>query len=337
MKHLSRLFLPAFLCLTVGLQSQQTLGVTRITVPGSAGALELAATQDFQQRVRPDGKETQARDSNPSTGLFMTAFLQRVDFTPSATECRKQWWGTTKEPPQMHRENIKLTESGNMARVDYDVPVAQGIKVDQHSVHVYMGGGSECAEIHLSVVQYTPAKDAVFNSFLKSVRFVADAPASSATTSSAAGPPPAGSAAEQFAKASRFYLEHNYKMAALYYQRALDMEKQTPTLSDSYFKVLVDNLGMSYGIDGDLAKAKSTFEYGISKRPDYPMFYYNLACTYGEMNQMQPAIAQLREAYRYKANMIPGETLPDPMTDDSFRNFTNDKTFINAVAGMKAH
>ena len=236
----------------------------------------------------------------------------------------------------MHRENIKLTQSGDMARVDYDVPVAQGIKVNQHSVHVYMGGGAECAEIHLSVIQYAPSKDALFESFLKTVKFVADAPASSTMASTPAGPPTAGSVEEQFAKASRFYLERNYKMAALYYQRALDLEKQDPKLSDSYFKVLVDNLGMSYGIDGDLAKAKSTFEYGISQRPKYPMFYYNLACTYGEMGQMQPAIAQLREAYKYKSNMIPGESLPDPMTDDSFRNFVANKVFSDAVAGMKA-
>ena len=300
-----------------------------MTVPGTPGALEFLAPHDFEQRLRPDGKETQGRGEDPAKGLFITVFLQRVGFKPSAAECRKQWWGTTTEPPQMHRENVRLSEQGEMARVDYDVPVAQGIKVDQHSVHVYLGGGGECAEIHLSQVRYTPAKEAAFTDFLKAVRLVPDTPAVPAAAA------PSADTQEMFAKASRFYLERNYKMAALYYQKVLDAEKQTPTLSNEYFEVLVDNLGMSYGIDGDLVKAKSTFEYGIGKKPQYPLFYYNLACTYGEMGQMQPAIEQLRQTYKNKSNMIQGEELPDPMTDDSFRNFVNNPTFADAVAKMK--
>jgi len=315
--------------------TQDSSKAVRITVPGTAGALEFVAPGNFQQRVRPDGKEVQARARDDSNGLMMTAFLQRVDFKPSPAECRKQWWGTTTEPPQMHRENIRLSESGPMARVDYDVPVAQGIKVNQHSVHVYLGGGSECAEIHLSVVQYTPAKDTLFSDFLKTVRLISDVPAAASAAAPAPESPAMGNTQEMFAKASRFYLEKNYKMAALYYQGVLDSEKQSPTLNEQYFEVLVDNLGMSYGIDGDLAKAKTTFEYGISKKPKYPLFYYNLACTYGERGEMQPAIAQLREAYRNKANMIAGEEFPDPMTDDSFRTFAYKKTFVDAVASMK--
>ena len=75
--------------------------------------------------------------------------------------------------------------------------------------------------------------------------------------------------------------------------------------------MLVDNLGMSYGITGDLQKAKETFDYGVSKDPTYPLFYYNLACTYAEMNDTAKAGAYLEKAFDYKANVLPGETMPD--------------------------
>ncbi len=99
--------------------------------------------------------------------------------------------------------------------------------------------------------------------------------------------------------------------------------------------MLVDNLGMSYGISGKLAEAKLTFEYGISQDPEYPMFYYLLACDYGEMGKMDESLEQLRLAYKFKANAIPGESLPDPLTDDSFRNFVKEKKFLDAVREMQ--
>ena len=72
---------------------------------------------------------------------------------------------------------------------------------------------------------------------------------------------------------------------------------------------------MSYGISGDLKAAKETFGYGISEDPEYPMFYYNMACTYGEMDNMEKAIEYLRLAFARKDNMIQGEKFPDPATD----------------------
>src|ERR1044072_6489691 len=64
-------------------------------------------------------------------------------------------------------------------------------------------------------------------------------------------------------EASRHFLERDYKKAAPLYRAALDREKRDRTLSDSLWGVLLDDLGMSYGISGDLKKAKATFEYRL--------------------------------------------------------------------------
>jgi predicted Zn-dependent protease len=92
---------------------------------------------------------------------------------------------------------------------------------------------------------------------------------------------------------------------------------------------------MSYGISGKLTEAKAIFDYGLTQDSEYPMFYYNLACMYGEMDKMNEAMVQLRHAYKYKSNMIPGETLPDPLQDDSFKQFVRKEEFVKAVREMQ--
>jgi tetratricopeptide (TPR) repeat protein len=138
-----------------------------------------------------------------------------------------------------------------------------------------------------------------------------------------------------FRTGSKFYLAQNYAGAAEAYQKALDMEKEKHTLTQNYFRVLVDNLGMSYGMTGKLDQAKATFEYGLAQDPEYPMFHYNMACYYGEKRELQESVSELRLAYKYKANSIPGESIPDPMQDDSFRYFVHDQTFVDAVHNMR--
>jgi tetratricopeptide (TPR) repeat protein len=96
---------------------------------------------------------------------------------------------------------------------------------------------------------------------------------------------------------SRFFLEHDFNRAIPPYQKALDREKANRTLSESLWRVLVDNLGMAYGISGDLRKARQTFEYGLFKDPKYPMFHYNMACTYAEMNDVDKTITYLKQAF----------------------------------------
>jgi tetratricopeptide (TPR) repeat protein len=133
---------------------------------------------------------------------------------------------------------------------------------------------------------------------------------------------------------SRFFLEHDFRRAIPPYQKALDREKANRTLSESLWRVLVDNLGMAYGISGDLRKARQTFEYGLSKDPKYPMFHYNMACTYAEMNDVDKTITYLKQAFAYRANMIKGERFPDPWTDDSFQRFMNNDKFVGALKEM---
>jgi len=132
------------------------------------------------------------------------------------------------------------------------------------------------------------------------------------------------------------FRQGDFKKAMPALKAALAELREEPGFETSVvWRVLVDNLGMAYGIGGDLKSAKATFDYGVSKDPNYPMFHYNLACTFAEMADRDKAIAELKTAFALKANSNPGESVPNPATDDSFARFLKDKTFLAALDDIK--
>lgn len=133
----------------------------------------------------------------------------------------------------------------------------------------------------------------------------------------------------------RYFIQQNFAAAIVPYQQALDADKQSPSLTKTDWFVLIDNLGMAYGITGDLNRAEETFNYGISKDSTYPLFYYNLACVAAGRNDMDKTMDFLKKAFSYKANVIPGESMPDPHQDDSFKPFMSNqkfRTFVDSLA-----
>ena len=307
--------------------------VARIAIPGVKGALELdVGSGDFQTQVRADGKEVQLRALQRQDGLAITAFLQRVDFSGSAERCRTEWWTGTKNSVPIQRDGVHESLKDGIATVEYVIPEFRGVKVRQKNIHAYLGAANLCAEIHISKAGFQPQDEGLFEQVLKTVRLRPDEPAKVPSQEEDTSQ---NSAEFYFRTGSKFYLAQNYAGAAEAYQKALDMEKEKHTLTQNYFRVLVDNLGMSYGMTGKLDQAKATFEYGLAQDPEYPMFHYNMACYYGEKRELQESVSELRLAYKYKANSIPGESIPDPMQDDSFRYFVHDQTFVDAVHNMR--
>lgn len=141
---------------------------------------------------------------------------------------------------------------------------------------------------------------------------------------------------EYLQEGSVYYLNRDYKGAITPYQKALDLEKKERKLERKFWIVLVDNLGMAYGITGDIKSSFAVFDYGISVEPTYPLFYYNMACGYGELGDEDNAIKWLRPAFKHKANMLPGTRFPNPETDSSFAQFRDSEKFKKAIAEMKS-
>jgi len=141
-----------------------------------------------------------------------------------------------------------------------------------------------------------------------------------------------------YAKANRMLgdvlsLEHKYGAASDAYSAALNNDPNG-MLTDEEKRQVRDQIGVSTALGGNLPKAKSIFEEAIKSDPDYPLYRYNLACTYAEMDDLDSAIEHLREAWKRRKNLAEGERFPDPRQDSSFKRFLSDKRFQDAVRDM---
>jgi tetratricopeptide (TPR) repeat protein len=136
-----------------------------------------------------------------------------------------------------------------------------------------------------------------------------------------------------FLYAQVLYKHQMYQAAAPIFERALskldDNEAQ-----QTWRRATTDQAGMSYGMSGDVPKARALFQAAIAKDPDYPMYYYNLACADAEEKKLADARLHLQEAFARKGNVIPGEKLPDPTKDDSFLPYRNNKDFWKFLEGL---
>jgi len=244
-----------------------------------------------------------------------------VSFTPaprksSHKEFRDEAWERLERLP-FKRDSVKKYEADQWAILEYVVKDVKEIKdVNQKNVFAYRVQEDTWIDFHLSKVLYTAADERLFKEFVASAKVL-----DSFTPSSA----------DLFGYGSYFYLNKDYEKAIVYYEKALGLEKQTPRLQKKFWIVLVDNLGMAYGLSGKLEMAERTLQYGIAKDPTYPLFYYNLACAYAEANDLDRALINLAKAGEYKANMIPGEKWPEVAADPSFKRFRENKRFIEAA------
>jgi tetratricopeptide (TPR) repeat protein len=122
------------------------------------------------------------------------------------------------------------------------------------------------------------------------------------------------------------YKHQAFKAAAPIFEEALSKLDGGPEQQDMR-RAVTDQAGMSYGISGDIHKARAIFNAAIAKDPDYPLYYYNLACADAEEGKLADARKHLEQAFARKANVIHGESMPDPTKDDSFLPYQKNKDF----------
>ena len=140
-----------------------------------------------------------------------------------------------------------------------------------------------------------------------------------------------------FLYAQTLYNMHMYKAAAPMFEIALAKVDENPSANAKTMRrVVTDQAGMSYGMSGDVAKARAIFEKASTEDPDYPMYYYNLACADAEEKNLSAARNNLQKAFDRKASVIPGENMPDPTTDDSFVPYRDNKEFWAFLEGLRA-
>jgi len=301
----------AFVALSCAAQQSQTPLRGRLSLPTKDWGVVLTLPGFVAKTVetKPDGRRYMVAE-NENTKVVVSVTLEETKPGTPASSCRQTLEEKVKHPP-LKIQDVRFSRSGDVDVMRYVVADFKGQRINQESLFACQFYDNTYIDLHVSKVSYVTADEPLFSDVLTSMHV----------------DKVQRSSMELVGQASRLYLQHDYKGAVAPYSQALELEKVNPTLEKSLWYVLVDNLGMSYGITGNLQKAKETFEYGLSKDPEYPLFYYNLACTYAEMDDATEAKDYLKKAFDHKANALPGENMPDPRKDDSFQKLMKDKEF----------
>lgn len=308
-----------------------------VTLPGEPWELVFDAPgfKTATNGIQPDGR-AYLEAQNDSTQVILSVFLERIHGKATDEECAANQSRRLAQKVEYKREGIVTKTEAGMAIVEYTIPEFRGVPVQQKNVFACIAKDDVYADIHLSKTRFKASDQELFSAILNSARFVpkADSSGSTAKQGSAKGGGAAGATLEYLREGSLLFMQQKYAQSIGPYQKALDAERQKRTLPENLWRVLIDNLGMAYGITGDLKQSEATLDYGVSQDPTYPMFYYNLACVAAGRNDKSKTMEFLRKAFSYKANIIPGESMPNPRTDDSFQAFLSDpqfRQFLNSL------
>jgi tetratricopeptide (TPR) repeat protein len=253
---------------------------------------------------------------NPESGLMVTAQISPATNAHSAVTERDGMVKNLRRGGYNLRD-LKTYEKDGRAYLEYNltevpkgVPTPEGFQ--QHNAFVFMVHDGAWVDVHVSKAHFTSADAPAFESFLSAV---------------AIQPSFQPATMDFYLPGSVLYRRKNYRAAIPWLSRALEREKQAPSLPPNQQLILIDVLGMAHGISGDRKQARAVFAYGLAEHPEFPMFYYNLACTDAEDGDLDAALKNLRLTLQYRANMIPGEKLPDPAKDTSFKAYVDDPRF----------
>ncbi|MBX7186800.1 MAG: hypothetical protein K1Y01_16785 [Vicinamibacteria bacterium] len=157
----------------------------------TAGARSLSVDAAPWEMILPDGgltvKDERRKDDGRAghisltgaSGLVVSAFIEPVTKCSDARSCRDMIWKLG-NPSWEKPINVKMSEIGEASCVGFLIPSFQGRKVDQQNLYAEFVKDGYWIDLHLSYAGFTPDRQVILDSFVRSVRF---APKPSGTTS----------------------------------------------------------------------------------------------------------------------------------------------------------
>ena len=326
---------PTLLLLTpcaFGLQAQVNPAQAPVLITSNhPGAISFPRSEDGwtidYTNVYDDGTRPVLQLSNAKTNVTASVILfDNYYKRPDAAGCRKDATDGIVE-----HQGAAITD-----RKDFNGPTQEGTPlamtswvihgnpatIRQRNLFEFASDSTLCYEIHVSKVEtgLTTGKeiDAELQSALRRFHPLI-------------GYKP--DATEYFLLASLLF-HKTPALATPYYKSALALTPaDSPNLT--MHRVETDQLVMSLGMSGDLKGSRAVAEQAIAADPDYPLNYYNLACADAEAGNAAQARVHLEQAFARKANVIKGESMPDPATDDSILKLKGNAEFWAFVQGLK--
>ncbi len=292
-----------------------------LTLPGISWALKIEAPGFVvvAKELDADGNGIKLKAEDTRNQITISAFIEEAVAKGGAEACREYHWSLTRKGP-LDLEDPRLFETGPLAVVEFNIPKVAATKLNQKHVNAYLAQDGYWMGVEITRNFHDAKWDPLLLSILEHI-----------TIDTAYVP----TIQEQFGHARFYYLKRDYRSAAGQYEKILERTGPGSSLNRDSWRALVNQLGMSYGLSGESAKTRDLLLWAIPNDPEYPLFHYILACAYAEMGDPDSALERLRLAYRYKANLRPGETFPDPRKDPSFKKLRKDKRFSAELDKLK--
>jgi predicted Zn-dependent protease len=123
------------------------------------------------------------------------------------------------------------------------------------------------------------------------------------------------------------FKEEKFAAAVVPYEKVRSLEKSGTKLTLTQHRILGDQLAMAYGISGRSADAKVLLQESVRTDPGYPLNYYNLACVSADEDDKAGVLKNLSLAFQHRDQVLPGEQMPDPASDPSFKKYADDADF----------
>lgn len=131
------------------------------------------------------------------------------------------------------------------------------------------------------------------------------------------------------------FKEEKYAAAIAPYERVRTLEKNGAKLSLTQQRILGDQLAMAYGLSGRSSEAKALLQESVRTDPGYPLNYYNLACVSADEDDKAGVLKNLSLAFQHKDQILPGEQMPNPASDPSFKKYAQDAEFKTLLTQLR--
>jgi tetratricopeptide (TPR) repeat protein len=313
-----------FVAATVRAQDLQSNGNYTLAIPTHKGQLNWNAGgfETAQVSAKPNGAEigVRAKDASNQFSLLGFLFLFPEQAPMTSAKCRDG----VMEPVKKSNPTIQIAASSQMARPD-GPPLELVAYVRQgpneklvYSVRGFLAIDDLCGDLEIygddvSVIS-DPNLKKIWDSYHLDPQYVPEFN-------------------DVFQYAQILYGTNRFQAAAPIFEQALAKIKNDDEQL-KWRRITTDQAGIAYGLAGNIPKARTLFNEALAKDPDYPMYYYNLACADAQENKLADARAHLQQAFARKGNMLKGETMPEPATDDSFLPYRDNKEFWAFVESL---
>lgn len=133
------------------------------------------------------------------------------------------------------------------------------------------------------------------------------------------------------------FKEEKFAAAIAPYEKVLALARAGTKLTITQRRILGDQLAMAYGISGRASDSKALLQESVRTDPGYPINYYNLACVSADNDDKAGVLRNLSLAFQHKDQVLPGEQMPDPGSDPSFKKYAQDTDFKELLDRLRVH